>query len=96
MDLRELTQLQRELVKSAIGSLNDGGILGYATCSPHLAETTVQVHDILKHYPQMELVDLAPYLPETLTDATRDCAMALWTHRHGTDAMYLVVLRKKS
>ena len=95
-DLRELTQLQRELVKSAIGSLNDGGVLGYATCSPHLAETTVQVNDILKHYPEMELVDLAPYLPDTLTDATRDAAMALWTHRHGTDAMYLAVLRKKS
>ena len=44
----------------------------------------------------MELVDLAPYLPDTLTDATRDAAMALWTHRHGTDAMYLAVLRKKS
>ena len=96
MDLRELTQLQRELVKSAIGALNDGGVLGYATCSPHLAETTVQVNDILKHYPQMALIDLTPYLPDTLTDATRDCAMALWTHRHGTDAMYLAVLRKKS
>ena len=96
MNLRELTQLQRELVKSAIGSLNNGGVLGYATCSPHLAETTVQVNDILKHYPEMELVDLAPYLPDTLTDATRDAAMALWTHRHGTDAMYLAVLRKKS
>lgn len=96
MDLRELTQLQRELVKSAIGSLKNGGVLGYATCSPHLAETTVQVNDILKHYPEMELIDLAPYLPDSLTDAVRDSAMALWTHRHGTDAMYLVVLRKKS
>lgn len=95
-DLRELTQLQRELVKSAIGSLKNGGVLGYATCSPHLAETTVQVNDILKHYPEMKLVDLAPYLPDSLTDATRDSAMALWTHRHGTDAMYLAVLRKKS
>lgn len=95
-DLRELTQLQRELVKSAVGSLNNAGVLGYATCSPHLAETTVQVNDILKHYPEMELVDLAPYLPDTLTDATRDSAMSLWTHRHGTDAMYLAVLRKKS
>lgn len=96
MDLRELTQLQRELVKSAIDSLNTGGVLGYATCSPHLAETTVQINDILKHHPQMELVDLAPYLPDTLKDATRGTAMALWTHRHGTDAMYLAVLRKKS
>ena len=95
-DLRELTQLQRELIDSAIGVLAVGGVLGYATCSPHLAETTVQVNDIIKNHPNMELVDLAPYLPQGLLDATRDGAMALWTHRHGTDAMFLAVLKKKS
>ena len=95
-DLRELTQLQRELIDEAIGVLSFDGILGYATCSPHLAETTVQVSDILKKYPQMQLLDITPYLPKGLEDATRAGAMALWTHRHGTDAMFLAVFRKKS
>jgi len=95
-DLRELTQLQRELINSAISVLNPEGILGYATCSPHLAETTVQVNEIIKKHPEMELVDITPYLPQGLENATRAGAMALWTHIHGTDAMFLAVFRKKS
>ena len=95
-DLRELTQLQRELIDSAISVLKAGGILGYATCSPHLAETSVQINDIIKNHPEMELVDVAPYLPQGLVNATRGGAMALWTHLHGTDAMFLALLRKKS
>lgn len=95
-DLRELTQLQRELIDSAISVLNAGGILGYATCSPHLAETSVQINDIIKNHPEMELIDVTPYLPQGLVNATRGGAMALWTHLHGTDAMFLAVLRKKS
>jgi len=95
-DLRELTQLQRELIDSAISVLNPGGILGYATCSPHLAETSVQINDIIKNHPEMELIDVTPYLPQGLVNATRGGAMALWTHLHGTDAMFLALLRKKS
>ena len=95
-DLRELTQLQRELIDSAISVLNAGGILGYATCSPHLAETSVQINDIIKNHPEMELIDVTPYLPQGLVNATRGGAMALWTHLHGTDAMFLALLRKKS
>ena len=95
-DLRELTQLQRELINSAIEVINPGGVLGYATCSPHLAETTVQVSEIIKKHPEMELVDITPYLPQSLENATRGGAMALWTHLHGTDAMFLAVLKKKS
>jgi 16S rRNA (cytosine967-C5)-methyltransferase len=95
-DLRELTQLQRELINSAISVLNPEGILGYATCSPHLAETSVQINEIIKKHPEMELVDITPYLPKGLDNATRAGAMSLWTHIHGTDAMFLAVLRKKS
>lgn len=94
-DLRELTALQRELLDSAVGVLNSGGILGYATCSPHLAETTVQVLDILKKHPELEQLDVNEYLPENLKDATRAKSMSLWTHKHGTDAMFLALLRKK-
>lgn len=95
-DLRELTSLQRELIDAAITVLEPNGILGYATCSPHLAETTVQVNDIIKNHPEMELVDLTPYLPDGLDGAIRGGAMALWTHRHGTDSMFLAILVKKS
>lgn len=93
-DLRELTQLQRELIDSAIQALNPGGVLGYATCSPHLAETSIQVADIKKKHAELTQVSVEEYLPENLSEATRDGAMSLWTHKHGTDAMYLALFRK--
>ena len=93
-DLRALTQLQRELVDSAIQALNPGGVLGYATCSPHLAETSVQVSDIKKNHAELQQLDVDPLLPSSLHDATRDGALSLWTHKHGTDAMYLALFRK--
>ena len=93
-DLRALTQLQRELVDSAIQALNPGGVLGYATCSPHLAETSIQIADIKKKHPGLQQIAVDEYLPPSLHEATRDGAMSLWTHKHGTDAMYLALFRK--
>jgi 16S rRNA (cytosine967-C5)-methyltransferase len=94
-DLRALTQLQRELVDSAIQALRPGGVLGYATCSPHLAETSIQVADIKKKHPELIQVVVDQYLPSSLVGATRDGAMSLWTHKHGTDAMYLALFKKE-
>jgi len=93
--LRALTQLQRELVDSAVQALNPGGVLGYATCSPHLAETSIQIADIKKKHPDLQQIVVDEYLPPSLVGATRDGAMSLWTHRHGTDAMYLALFRKE-
>jgi len=95
-DLRELTQLQRELIQSAISALNVGGVLGYATCSPHLAETSIQVSDLKKKFSNLDQIDITPLLPENLAGSVRDEAMSLWTHRVGTDAMYLALFKKSS
>ena len=93
-DLRALTQLQRELIDSAIEALNPGGVLGYATCSPHLAETSIQIADIKRKHTELNQIDVDRFLPEKLEGANRDGAMSLWTHKHGTDAMYLALFQK--
>jgi 16S rRNA (cytosine967-C5)-methyltransferase len=95
-DLRELTALQRELIQSAISALNVGGVLGYATCSPHLAETSIQVADIKKKFSNVEQIAVGPLLPQNLQGGVREEAMSLWTHRSGTDAMYLALFKKAS
>ena len=94
-DLRALTALQRELSDSAVSVLADGGLFAYATCSPHFAETTVAVADILKAHPELEQIDLAPFLPEGLNGAMRGKSLSLWTHRHQSDSMFMAVFRKK-
>ena len=95
-DLRALTSLQRELIQSAVAALNVGGVLGYATCSPHLAETSIQVADIKKKFGNVEQITVEPFMPSNLEGGVRQDAMSLWTHRSGTDAMYLALFKKVS
>jgi len=94
-DLKALVILQGEIIDAAIECLKPGGILGYATCSPHLSETRIAVSETLKRHPEMKLVDVTPFIdPELRTSAMDRGALTLWTHRHNTDAMFLSVLRK--
>ncbi|WP_329245846.1 rRNA cytosine-C5-methyltransferase [Streptomyces sp. NBC_01478] len=92
-DLEGFAPLQRDLLRTALESVRVGGVVGYATCSPHLAETRAVVDDILKQYPQTELVDARPLLPDVpALGAGPD--VQLWPHLHGTDAMYLALIRR--
>jgi 16S rRNA (cytosine967-C5)-methyltransferase len=95
-DLRALTELQRELADAAISVLSKNGIFGYATCSPHFAETFGQVKMILKDHPELEQIDVTPYLPVGLKGAVRDHCMALWTSVHDTDSMFLALFKKSA
>ena len=83
----------RRCCATALDAVRLGGVVGYATCSPHLAETRAVVDDLLKQYPQAELIDARPLLPgvPALGDGPD---VQLWPHLHGTDAMYLALIRK--
>lgn len=95
-DLSPLLTLQMELTDAAIAVLNPGGFFGYATCSPHFAETTGQVKQILKKHPELQLLDISAFLPDNLLHASRDGALSLWGHRHQTDSMFLAIFQKGS
>ena len=94
-DLRELTVLQNQISDAAISVLNPGGIYGYATCSPHFAETSSETLMILKNHPELEQLDVALHFPPNLQGASRGKSMSLWTGIHGTDSMFLSIFRKK-
>jgi len=93
-DLAPLLQLQIELSDAAISVLNPGGFFGYATCSPHFAETSGQVRQILKKYPELSLVDISSAMPDGLAQGLREGALSLWGHRHNTDSMFLAIFQK--
>ncbi|MFI1682489.1 RsmB/NOP family class I SAM-dependent RNA methyltransferase [Streptomyces sp. NPDC020607] len=92
-DLDGFAPLQRGLLRTALESVRVGGIVGYATCSPHLAETRAVVDDVLKHGGGAELVDARPLMQDVpaLGDGPD---VQLWPHLHGTDAMYLALIRR--
>jgi 16S rRNA (cytosine967-C5)-methyltransferase len=96
-DLGGFAPLQRGLLREALKAVRVGGVVGYATCSPHLAETRTVVEDVLKGRggPAVaaEWVDARPLMPgvPALGDGPD---VQLWPHLHGTDAMYLAMLRR--
>ncbi|GAB3188477.1 RsmB/NOP family class I SAM-dependent RNA methyltransferase [Nesterenkonia suensis] len=66
-DLAELTVLQEELLDAAADVLAPGGLLGYVTCSPHVAESVVQVEDLLRRRPWLRLLDAHDAMRHTAT-----------------------------
>jgi 16S rRNA (cytosine967-C5)-methyltransferase len=91
-DVPALVKLQRELLASAIELTRPGGVVLYATCSPHLAETVGVVADAVRRYPVTAL-DTRPFF-EPVDRLGEGPAVQLWPHRHGTDAMFAAALRK--
>lgn len=94
-DLAGLVELQRTLLRAAIESVRPGGIVCYATCSPVLAETTEIVSRALEELP-IRLEDATAQLPQ-VRDAESEHlpgTVQLWPHRHGTDAMFIALLRR--
>ncbi len=92
-DAAELHPLQVALLDSAVESLRAGGVVAYATCSPHLHETRDVVADVLASRGDVMQVDARPFLPG-VPDLGGGPDVQLWPHRHHTDAMYLAVLRR--
>ncbi|MEV5574671.1 transcription antitermination factor NusB [Spirillospora sp. NPDC052269] len=97
----ELGPLQRDLLGTALDSVRPGGVVAYVTCSPHLAETRVVVDDVLRRREDIERVDapdvltgIAPSLERVRVGDTPYAQF--WPHRHGTDAMFLALLRKRA
>jgi 16S rRNA (cytosine967-C5)-methyltransferase len=97
-DVTGLTGLQRDLLDRALDAARPGGVVLYATCSPVVAETAGVVRAVLAGRSDVRLEDAAPLVPE-LTDVASPHlpgAVQLWPHRHGTDAMFLALLRKQA
>ncbi|PQM51950.1 rRNA cytosine-C5-methyltransferase [Mycolicibacter virginiensis] len=90
-DIPVLAKLQRELLAAAIGLTRPGGVVLYATCSPHLAETVGVVADALRRHPVRALDTRELFAPvDALGDGPH---VQLWPHRHGTDAMFAAALQ---
>jgi 16S rRNA (cytosine967-C5)-methyltransferase len=106
-DLNDLASLQRELLGTALDSVRPGGVVAYVTCSPHLAETRDVVTAVTQARDDVTILDAPAVLPEvpglrraesgahSRADSGPDSRFAqFWPHRHGTDAIFLALLRR--
>jgi len=98
-DLTDLVHLQGELLAAGLRSLRPGGVLAYVTCSPVVAETRGAVGRALAA-PEgegFEVLD-ARTAVATVTGTSPEAwgsgpFVQMWTHAHGTDSMFLALLR---
>ncbi len=103
--VRALGRLQRRLLTAALASLRPGGVAAYVTCSPHPDETRSVVEDVLAGRAgtglpagsTVSVLDAASVLDGVapLRSPEPDGRYAqFWPHRHGTDAIFLALLRR--
>ncbi|GAA2825101.1 RsmB/NOP family class I SAM-dependent RNA methyltransferase [Kribbella solani] len=92
-DVRELRPLQENLLDSAITSVRPGGVVAYVTCSPHPDETRAVVDAVLARRSDAQLEDARDLFPG-VPDLGAGPDVQLWPHLHGTDAMYLALIRR--
>ncbi|MEJ4098442.1 RsmB/NOP family class I SAM-dependent RNA methyltransferase [Corynebacterium bovis] len=93
-DVPDLVRLQRDLLRAGLRATAPGGVTVYSTCSPHPGETV----DVVREVAEREgatVLDARRILPE-VTDLDDAPWVQLWPHRHGTDAMFIAVLRPGS
>jgi len=97
-DLTGLAPLQRALLGSALDAVRPGGLVAYVTCSPHLAETRLVVDDVVRRRGDVEVLDAVPLVRQSdggpVPGTGPGPTVQLWPHRHGTDAMFLALLRR--
>ncbi|MEP7054865.1 MAG: transcription antitermination factor NusB [Actinomycetota bacterium] len=94
-DVPQLGVLQRALLASAIDATKAGGRITYVVCSPHLAEGRVIVGEALKRRDDVSPIDVRDLLGG-VPKLGPGPSVQLWPHLHGTDAMFVAVLERRS
>ncbi len=94
-DVDSLGGLQRGLLSAALDAARPGGVVAYVTCSPHLVETHDVVADVLAARPGVDVLDAPAALPEVpgIRSGPAGRYAQFWPHLHGTDAIFLALLR---
>ena len=109
-DIPALAGLQRALLRSALAAVRPGGVVAYVTCSPVPAETRDVVTDVVAAAGRVgrgdvrkvddgmagvEVLDAPAVLGDIPALRSPDPRFAqLWPHRHGTDAIFIALLRR--
>ena len=106
-DVASLGGLQRDLLGAAIDAARPGGIIAYVTCSPHLTETRDVVSDVIRARDDVSVIDAPAILadapgvsgahgvPDVRCPDPYGAYAQFWPHRHGTDAIFLALIRRE-
>ncbi len=99
-DVGALAKIQRYLLENALRAIRPGGVVAYATCSPHLAETDFVVEDVLAANKSVRLLSASdslqniPGLKHASELPNQGDFVKLWPHLHDTDGMFIALLTR--
>jgi len=96
-DVTALGTVQRALLRTAINAARPGGVIAYVTCSPHVAETRAVVGEVTAARGDVQVLDapaLLAEVPDLACPAPGGRYAQFWPHLHGTDAIFLALLRR--
>jgi 16S rRNA (cytosine967-C5)-methyltransferase len=93
-DLPAFAALQRRLLSSALAAVRPGGVVAYVTCSPVPQETTDVVAAVTEGSDViiLDTATVLSWVPGVRSSGSQFAQ--LWPHRHGTDAIFVALLRR--
>lgn len=94
--IKELVQLQRELLDTAAHYPKKGGVLLYSTCTINQAENEENARYFLKCHPEYQMASIREYLPEELHSyVIEEGMLQLYPGIHGTDGFFMAGFLRK-
>lgn len=92
--LKEITELQKEILKNAAAYVKEGGVLMYSTCTINPEENEKMAEWICEEF-SFEPESISAYLPEQLKESGDSGMLQLLPGIHETDGFFLAKLRCK-
>ena len=92
-DVLALTEIQKNLLNSAVKYLKPGGVIVYSTCSTEQEENMDVVKDFLEKNPDFKIDNASQYVKSELVN-TEGC-IETFPHRHNIDGSFAARLIKK-
>ena len=92
--LKQLKELQREILSVVWQYVKKGGVLIYSTCTVNPDENEENVKWFTENYP-FQTENLSPFLPECLKEEGKKGMLQLLPGIHETDGFFLARLRRE-
>ena len=92
---RRMARVQAAILRNAWEAVRQGGLLLYCTCSPLTEEDEEVVGAFLAERPEAAVAARPDEWPGPADAWTADGFLRLHPHRHGTDAFFAALFRKR-
>jgi 16S rRNA (cytosine967-C5)-methyltransferase len=88
-DIARMAGLQLSMLENVSGHVAHGGVLVYSVCSTEPEEGEEVIEKFLSLYPEFELDDPLPFLPEAAQCLVRNKFIRTFPHLHGMDGFFM-------